>query len=336
MFLYNAWPCSSWDFYTLNKNGGVKRVILTEIMNRNALKQFVFSRKYRFSALAEKGMLNWIPDSIYLKMKYRVVMGEKLNLRNPKTFNEKLQWLKIHNRKPIYTQMVDKYEAKKYIADMIGAEYVIPTYGVWDHFDDIDFDMLPNQFVLKTTHDSGGVVICDDKRSFDFQKAKAKLEPRLKQNFYWHGREWPYKNVKPRILAEKILTEEKDDVGGTGRIEDYKMMCFDGAVECSFVCSGRDSERGLHVTFYDNEWAIMPFERHYPRETTPVMKPNCFEKMKAIAGVLSKGFPFIRIDFYEVNGNLYVGELTFYPGSGFEEFSPREWDTILGEKIKSV
>ena len=274
-------------------------------------------------------ILDNIPDYIYLKMLYKHRTGKKLNLKKPTTYNEKLQWLKLYDRKPEYTRMVDKYEAKKYVADKIGKEYIIPTLGVWDSFDDIDFNQLPNQFVLKCTHDSGGLVIVQDKESFDIDLARNKIEKSLKSNYYLRGREWPYKNVKPRIIAEKYMKEESNH-----ELMDYKFMCFNGKVKCTFVCSERFANSGLKVTFFDRDWNVMPFERHYPKSSKTISKPQNYEKMICLAEQLSKNIPFVRVDFYEVLGEIYFGELTFFPGNGLEEFYPEKWDAILGDWIK--
>jgi len=270
-----------------------------------------------------------MPDKIYLKIVFKKIMKYDLNLNHPVTFNEKLQWLKLYDRKDIYTTMVDKYEAKKYVADIIGEEYIIPTLGVYDKFDAIDFEKLPNQFVIKCTHDSGGVVICKDKNSFDIKSAQKKMDKSLKKNFYFSGREWPYKNVKPRIIIEKYM-EEKNYT----QLNDYKLMCFNGKVKCSFVCSERDNKKeGLAVTFFDNNWNRLPFQRHYRNSDAEIKKPKNFDKMVELAELLSKNIPFVRVDFYEIKNKIYFGELTFYPGSGFEEFTPEEWDKKLGDMI---
>lgn len=269
-----------------------------------------------------------LPDSVYLKLMYKMMTGKKLNLKNPQTFNEKLQWLKLHDRKPIYTTMVDKYLVKKYIAEIIGEEYVIPTLGVWDKFDDIPFSELPEQFVLKTTNDSGSVSICKDKSVFNRAEARRIIEYGLSRNYFYNGREWPYKNVSPRIIAEKYISD------GTGEaLKDYKFMCFDGKVRATFVCTGRRTKEGLHVTFYDREWNRLPFERYYPASKTDIDKPQKYEEMVALAEKLSKGIPFVRVDFYEVCKKIYFGELTFYPGGGHEIFTPEEWDYKLGAYI---
>lgn len=284
--------------------------------------------KKTFLGLARRGFLNWMNDEIYLKVKYWARLGRKLDLENPKSFNEKIQWLKLYDRKPEYVRMVDKYEAKNYVAEKIGAQYIIPTLGVWDTFEEIDFGSLPNQFVLKCTHDSGGLVICKDKEKLDIEAAKKTIEESLNFNYYYVGREWPYKNVKPRIIAEKFMSDSSGE-----DISDYKLMCFKGKVKCSFVCSDRFSSSGLKVTFFDKNWNVLPFERHYPKSTVPIKKPDNYSMMINLAEQLSKNIPFVRVDFYEINGKIYFGELTFYPGSGFEEFTPLDWDYILGDWI---
>ncbi len=289
----------------------------------------IFEQSSSFFIKSKLGLCNNVSDEEYLRQIYRFRMGKDLNLDNPKTFNEKLQWLKLHDRKPEYTTMVDKYEVKKYVADIIGEEYIIPTLGVWDNVGDIEFDKLPNQFVLKCTHDSGSIVICKDKSKLDFEEAKKKLKKGLDRNLFWYGREWPYKDVKPRIIAEPYMED-----GKAHELIDYKFMCFNGVVKCSFTCSERFTESGLKVTFFDKDWNVMPFERHYPASKNPPKKPINYDKMIQFSEKLSKGILFVRVDFYEINGQLFFGELTFYPGSGFEEFTPEEWDYKLGDFLK--
>lgn len=277
--------------------------------------------------LAATGRIH-INDELFLKIQFKERMKEKLNLDLPKTFNEKLQWLKIHDRNPEYTEMVDKYEAKKHVADIIGEKYIIPTLGVYDKFDEIDFDELPNRFVIKCTHDSGGLVICKDKSSFDIVTAKKKIEKSLKRNFYYAGREWPYKNVKPRIIIEKYMANDEEVLGLT----DYKVMCFNGKAKIIFTCTERFSA-GLKVTFFDLDWHKLPFERHYPSSNKNILKPKCLDEMIELSEKMSKDIPFVRIDWYEVGNELYFGEYTFYPGNGMEEFTPTEWDERLGDMI---
>lgn len=276
--------------------------------------------------LLKKVFFRCLSDKQYLKVRYYLTFKKKLNLKNPQTFNEKLQWLKLYDQKDIYTMMVDKYEVKKYIANTIGQEYVIPTLGIYDKFDDIDFSKLPNEFVIKCTHDSGGLVIVKDKATLNINEAKEKIESSLKNNYYYSGREWPYKNVKPRIIVEELLKVDN--------LEDYKLMCFNGECKCSFVCTDRYEQTGLRVTFFDRNWNKLPFSRHYPSSTKKIEKPSNYDEMVRIAETLSKNIPFVRVDLYNIDGKIYFGELTFYPGSGFEEFEPEEWDYKLGELIK--
>lgn len=279
--------------------------------------------------LMEKGILNWMNDKTYLKIKYKLVMGKKLNIDNPKDFNEKLQWLKLYDRRNEYTAMVDKYEAKKYIEKKIGQEYIIKNFGVWDKFEDIDFDKLPNEFVLKPTHTSGNVFICKDKSKIDYKKLKKEVRSWLKRKYYYIHREWPYKNVKPRIIAEEYMAEvENSD------LLDYKFMCFNGKVKCSFICSERRSKEGVAVDFYDCDWNHMPFKRHYRNANVEFKKPKNYEMMIRLAEQLAENIPFVRIDFYEINGKIYFGEITFFPGAGLEEFEPEKYDRILGEMLE--
>ena len=280
-------------------------------------------------SLGSRMMLKWIPDSIYLKLIYRARMGQKLNLQKPETFNEKIQWLKLYDRQPLYTELVDKYEVRKHISKIIGEEYLIPLIGVWDRFEDIDFSKLPNQFVLKCTHDSGGLVICTDKTKLDINLAKKKINKSLNRNYYYPGREWPYKDVKPRIICEKYMVDESGL-----ELKDYKLMCFNGEVKCLFVCLNRNSVNGLNVDFYDMDWTPMPFEKHFPKSNTIIPEPKNFSKMVEIAEILAKQIPFVRVDLYEVKGRIYFGELTFHPGGGFEKFNPEKYDYVQGSWIK--
>lgn len=268
-------------------------------------------------------------DKAYLKLRYNCIMGKKLNLDNPVTYNEKLQWLKLYDRKPEYTKMVDKYEAKKYVADIIGEEYIIPTLGVWDNVNDIDFDTLPNQFVLKCTHDSGGLVICKDKSELDIENAKNTLNHFLNRNFYNVHREWPYKDVQPRIIAEKYMEDEsgKD-------LKDYKFFCFNGEPKLLYISEGLSDHSTAKISFADMDYNIAEFKRNdfKPFDELP-KKPINFEKMKELAKVLSKDRAFIRVDFYEINKKIFFGELTFFPCSGYLPFDPEKYDKVLGDWI---
>lgn len=270
-----------------------------------------------------------IPDDLYLRLEYKLVMRKKLDIENPKSFNEKLQWLKLNDRNPKYTDLVDKYKVRDYISKELGQEYLIPLLGVYSRFEEIDFDMLPDQFVLKPNHTSGDVYICKDKSKINKISLKKMINKWLKKEYYWPHREWPYKNVKPRIICEKLMMDDS----GT-ELKDYKFLCFNGQVKCSFVCLNRNSETGLNVDFYDMDWKPMYFERHYPNSGTVIPKPKNFDKMVKFAEKLSKGLSFVRVDFYETNGKLYFGELTLYPGTGLEEFSPETYDYELGSWIK--
>ena len=269
-----------------------------------------------------------IPDRAYIQMYYFAHFKKFCNLKNPKTYNEKLNWLKLHDKNPIYTRIVDKFEAKEYVKDIIGDQYIIPTLGVWDNFDDIDFDELPQQFVLKCIHDSEGLVIVKDKDKLDKEMAKNKIESALKQNFFYIGREWPYKNVKPRIIAEKYMEDHID-----GELRDYKFFCFDGEPKAMFVASDRASDN-VKFDYFDLNFNHLDIKQKYPHAEQPLRKPVTFEKMIELSKVLSKGFPHVRVDFYEVDGQLYFGELTFYHFSGFMPFEPNKWDKIFGDWIK--
>lgn len=283
-------------------------------------------------ALESRGYIKILGDEKYLKILYKERLGKELNLENPKTFNEKLQWLKLNDRKDIYNKMVDKYEVRDYIKEKIGEEYLIPLYGVYEKFDEIDFDKLPNQFVLKTTHDSGGVIICKDKNNFNIGDARKKINKYLKKNFYYCGREWPYKNVKPRILCEKYMIDEKNH----NNIIDYKFMCFNGKVKFLYTCVGRDSKEGVKINFFDINWEKMNLNNKLSLKIDNnriVKKPKKFDTMLELAEILSKDNIFLRVDFYEINEKIYFGELTFYPWCGFESFYPEEYDKVLGDWI---
>lgn len=268
-----------------------------------------------------------IPDAAYLKYMYRKVMGKKLDLENPRTFNEKLQWLKLHDRRPEYTKMVDKYEVRQYIKEKIGEEYLIPLVGgPWDKFEDIDFSKLPEQFVLKCTHDSGSVEICKDKGNFDIPLVRNRFNRALKGNFFYGGREWPYKYVKPRIIAERYISDTKG-----GEIVDYKLHCFNGEVKLILVCVDRTCEE--KKVFYGSQWNKLPVKRPNMSSDVDISRPRMLEHMIRIAQIFSAQIPFLRVDLYETSGRLYFGELTFFPAGGFEPFEPEEWDAIMGEWI---
>lgn len=279
-----------------------------------------------FDNWAALGRINWMPDKWYLSLMFRSRMGYWMDWKHPKTFNEKLQWLKIHDRNPLYTTLVDKYEVRKYIAEKIGEDYLIPLLGVWNTPEEIDLDKLPNQFVLKCTHDSGSVIICKNKKSFDFAGAKKKLAANLSKNFYYTAREWPYKNVKPRIIAEKYMEDKEKE------LKDYKFFCFNGKTKFLQVDYNRFIDH--HRNIYNLQWDMQPFSIQYPSgEANAVKRPPNLNKMQEIAQSLSKGIPHIRVDLYNISGKIYCGELTFFHGAGFEKFTPPKWDFKVGSLI---
>ena len=269
-----------------------------------------------------------IPDRLYIQLLFFRHLHKRVNLEHPKAFNEKLQWLKLHDRNPEYTKMVDKYAVKQYVSEKIGSQFIIPTLGVWDNPEDIDFTNLPDRFVLKWNHDSGSIVICTDKSRLDREEAVNRLKSRQKFSGFWYAKEWPYKDVVPKVIAEKYIEDS------SGYLNDYKLMCFNGKVRCSFVCTDRFSGDGLKVTFYDRSWNQMPFSRHYPVSDIPVPRPKNYDVLVHLAEKLSEGIPFVRVDFYDVNDRVYFGEMTFYPGSGLEEFDPEKWDYVLGSWLE--
>lgn len=268
-----------------------------------------------------KSLSKIISDKLYLSLVYFKHFGHFPNFRNPQTFNEKIQWLKLYDRNPEYTKMVDKYAVKKYIAETIGSQYVIPTLGVWDKFDDIDFDSLPNRFVLKCTHDSHGVIICDDKKKLDIEQTREIITSCLKRNFYYYGREWPYKNVKPRIIAEHYMGSN---------LSDYKVLCFEGEPQIIEVHQDRGTEKYTQ-SFYDVSWKKSFISQGKSAEF--VQKPITLDLMLKYSKILSKGIHHIRVDWYEVDGQLYFGELTLFDGSGFVPFDKTEYDEYLGSLI---
>lgn len=293
----------------------------------NKIIKIIKNPKMIIKYLMDKNFFFFLGDKAYLKLRYKLITGKKLNLENPKTYNEKLQWLKLNDRNPEYTKMVDKYEVKKYVANIIGEEYIIPTLGIWDKFEDIEFDKLPNQFVLKCTHDSGGIIICKDKNKLDIEKARKKINKCLKNNFYYHAREWPYKNIKPRIIAEQYMVDES----GT-EIKDYKFFCFNGKAKVILVCSNRFVK--LKETFLDENWNIIDVVEGGHEREEKIEKPFNHSEMVKLSERLAQNIDFVRIDFYEINKKVYFGEITFYPASGIERFKPEEYDMKLGDMLK--
>lgn len=286
---------------------------------------------YFITSPASKGYLNWVPDALYLKILYRLSMGERCNLKNPVKYNEKLQWLKLHDRKPEYARMVDKYEVRGYIAETIGEEYLIPCYGVYNSFEEIDFSKLPEQFVLKCTHDSGSVEICKDRNTFDIEKAGERLTEALNKNYYNTYREWPYKSVKPRIIAEKFMVDESVD-----DLRDYKVMCFNGEAKLIEVHENRFAcERGYTQTFYDRLWNKLDIaQKGFVPTNEEREKPFKLEEMLVLSEKIAKDMYHARIDWYLIGDKLYFGEITFYDGSGFAKFEDEEDDIFLGSLIQ--
>lgn len=275
-----------------------------------------------------KDLSKIIPDKLYVNLMYFRHFHRFPNLKEPQTFNEKLQWLKLYDRRPEYTTMVDKYLAKEYVANIIGEEYIIPTIGVWNTIDEIDWDSLPNQFVLKWNHDSGSIVICKDKSKLDKGAAIKILRRNEHSSGYWYGREWPYKNVKPCIIAEQYMEDED------GELKDFKFFSFNGETKAMFVATDRfNKEEDTKFDFYDTQFNHMPFTNGHPNATRQINKPHNFDLMIQLASKLSKGYPHIRVDFYEVNGKVYFGELTLYHWSGFVPFNPPKYDKMFGDWI---
>lgn len=273
----------------------------------------------------------WIPDSLYLQMVFYLKMKKRLDLKNPQTFSEKLQWLKLYNRRPEYTTMVDKFAVKEYVSKIIGNQYVIPTLGVWDSPEEIDWDTLPEQFVLKTTHGGGnaGVVICKSKKAFDKQNAIERLKKSFKQDISTSLREWPYKNVTRRIIAEQYMVDSQN----TEDLPDYKFFCFDGEVKALFV----GTERGtgdVKFDYFDAEFNHLDLIQQHPMSGRIIPKPTQFEQMKELASKLSRDIPHVRIDLYEVNGKVFFGEMTFFHHGGVVPFHPEKWDYEFGSWIK--
>ncbi len=278
-------------------------------------------------------LLIWLPDTVYLKMRFRLLMGYPLNLDSPKTFNEKINWLKIYNRNPLYPSLVDKSTVKDYVAKKIGAEYVIPTYGVWDSFDEIDFDSLPDQFVLKSTNGGGGtgVVICRDKSKLDKAESKKALELSMNTNTRI-SREWPYQFIKPRIIAEKLMTSSSQDKPKD--LPDYKFYCFNGEPKFCQIIRNRTSNET--IDFYDMDWNHQSFTgltEGAVMGNIDVERPAHLDEMKSICKKLSESYPFVRVDLYVVDEKEYFGELTFFPNAGIGTFNPEEWNNKFGELL---
>lgn len=292
--------------------------------------KYLFQNPSYFVDYIVSNYLTFLPDKLYLSLRYRCKMGHWIDWKNPKTFTEKIQWLKIHNRRPEYTRMVDKFAVKEYVAGIIGEEYIIPTLGVWNRPEEIDWESLPDQFVLKTTHGGGGggVVICKDKKTFDKEKAIKKLTESLNSDIYKSFREWPYKDVPKRIIAEKFMAPEKSPAPKD--LLDFKFFCFKGEPKFLYV-----SDSPSHsLAFLNTDWTLTDFGRddYHPLNKIPE-KPENLEEMLAIARKLSAGIPHVRVDLYNIDKHIYFGELTLYTGSGYIPFNPKEYDGKLGDLL---
>ncbi len=295
-----------------------------------SLKRYCTDSGYRFLIHAGLGKYNGMDSETYLKKKYAALLGYECDLVKPVTFNEKLQWIKLYDRDSRYTVMADKVLVKDYVAQQIGEQYIIPTLGVWDTAEDVDFDALPNKFVLKCNHNSGlGMCICKDKSKLDIPKVRKSLTKGLRQDYYLTGREWPYKDIPRKVIAEQFL--ENDENGLT----DYKFHCFNGQPKFVLVCQDRFSASGLTEDFYDINWQRLPVKRpKIPLAAQPIPRPQKLDEMLALAEKLSKDIPFLRVDFYCVEGKIYFSELTFFPASGFAPFEPEQWDKTFGDWLE--
>lgn len=292
--------------------------------------KYISNQEYRLRVNSKLGLYNNMDDKKFIEKMFKATMDYPLNLENPKSFNEKLQWLKLYDRNPLYTKLVDKYKVREYISEKIGEDYLIPLLGVWDAPEEIDFDSLPNKFVLKCNHNSGlGMCICTDKSKIDIKKVKNELKSGLAQNYYLNGREWPYKNVSRKIICEKYMTDE------TGKnLRDYKFYCFDGKPKIVGIYQDRNSDKETTGDFFDMNFEWVDLKFGMPNALNKPQKPQKFQEMIKIAEILSEGMPEVRVDLYISNNKIYFGELTFFDGGGFDKIEPLEWDYKLGSWIK--
>ena len=282
--------------------------------------------KYRFSALSRLGFYNYMSDREYLQRLFKYRMGRELDIDTPRTFSEKLQWLKIYNRRPEYSVMVDKYAVKKFVADKIGAEYVVPLIGVYESPDEIDFDSLPDKFVIKCTHNGGeGNAICRDKAAFDFESRKKVIRRALTKNYYPASREWPYKNVPPRVIVEQYIQD-----GDRLNLPVYKIFCFNGEPKLIQAIQD-DKTKQETIDYFDTEWNRLQLRQNYPNSKNPLPRPECLSEMLELAAKLSTGVPHVRVDLYQANGKVYFSEFTFFSDAGMVDFDPPEWNNKLGE-----
>ena len=289
--------------------------------------RYIHDPLFRFNVNSRIGLSHAVPDETHIRKQYYLKTGRKLNLDNPTRFNEKLQWLKLHNRKPVFTTMVDKWAVKGYLAPIIGSEYIVPLLGVWDRVEDIDFDALPERFVIKTTHGCGGMYICRDKTKFDRAAVCRELRKALKRNYFYTSREWPYKDVKPRIIAEEYLQD-----GEHPNLTVYKVFNLSGRPTLIQTIQN-DKMKSETIDYFDTDWNLLDLRQNYPNSEHPLPKPKTLGKMLELSEKCSAGFPFLRTDWYEVNGRVYFSEFTFFTDAGHEPFHPDEWDEKLGAMI---
>lgn len=280
----------------------------------------------KMSGLSRRGLLNFVPDALFLRLQYYLKLGRRLNLAQPSLYNEKLQWLKLHDHRPEYCTYVDKLAVRDYVAAKAGEKYLIPLIAACERVDQIDWDALPQRFVIKCTHGSSSNIICADKSQLDVAAAKSKLEGWMQRNWFWLSREWPYKNVRPRIIVEKFMG------GADGSVPyDYKLMCFDG--EPRYIVVDADRYTGHTRNYYDTSWVKQPMRNRHPNCAHEIPRPPQLEEMLDVARKLSQGIPHVRIDLYVVDGAVYFGEMTFFHGFGMEVFEPRAFEQHMGDLI---
>lgn len=294
-------------------------------MSLAGLKHYLSKRGGWIDFLISRHLLDWVSDETFLKIKFRQSLGKPLNLAHPQTYNEKIQWLKLHDRDPLYTKLVDKYEVRSFIADRLGSSYSVPLVGgPWNSPEEIDFDALPDQFVLKCTHDSGGLIICRDKSALDRDQIRRKLSTSLARNYFWSKREWPYKDVPPRIIAERYMQD-----GDTKNLNVYKILNFGGTPRIIQTIQN-DKTKAETIDYFDTDWNLLDLRQGFPNSEVPLPRPKTLPDMLRAAAILSAGFPTLRTDFYEINGRVFFSEITFYTDSGLCPFEPPSWDLLLG------
>lgn len=293
------------------------------------LKRFIVDPEYRFQLNAVRGAYNNMADDEYLTRLFKFYQGYPLNLQNPRTFNEKLQWIKLYDRNPLYTQLVDKFLVREFVKEKIGEDHLIPLIGVWDTPEEIDFDALPDQFVLKCNHNSGtGMCICKDKSALNIAEVKDNLWRGLKEDYYLTAREWPYKNVPRKIICEKFMVDESNT-----ELKDYKFYCFNGKAQILLRVKDRFSDKPTSANYYSRDGQELPIKWGFEQNQEPSEWQEAYDEMFRLADILASGIPQVRVDFYLVNGKIYFGEMTFFDGGGFDRIEPVEWDYKLGDLI---